>query len=150
VGYHCEYKRSGANGYINQAHESCDLDCKNDGTCYVGTRNATDAENSFDGNFDPNVLDRFQHCQCLEGSAGVFCEKIYQDCGDNHCYHDSVCQPATATEPEPYCSCTNNATHNFVGTSCQVHSTSFCTKSPGLNGHQFCTNKGQCLDIGSG
>jgi len=149
VGYHCEYHRSGASGLIGQAHDNCNLNCKNEGECYVGTRNATDAEMSFDAAFSGNVLDKFQHCRCPAGFAGIFCEKAYTTCGGGHCYHEAVCKDGAGTE-EPHCECEHNNTHSFVGASCQTHSTSFCTKSPGVNGHQFCTNNGQCKDIGNG
>lgn len=152
TGFHCEFP-------ISQLEPSdlddCSTVCVNNGTCQIGYRKPTADEVIINPDFDPNVLTRFEHCQCPDGFTGVNCELEYTSCGEDAAL---LCMFGECEEvqiddsgaTDVVCVCQNDEDQSYAGTACAQPATSFCTSSPGVNGRQFCTNNGTCVWIDDG
>jgi len=149
LGDRCEY-------HEGTVASRCSLNCLNGGRCQFGFRDITQAEQFYHTTVNPN--ENFQHCVCPDGYGGRYCEIQHDECGPSghFCYHGGSCKSLTSPQGDMtqyFCDCTNAADHRsdqYVGQMCHYPATSFCTKSPGVNGHPFCANNGKCLDQGNG
>ncbi|CAB9507402.1 Notch ligand involved in the mediation of Notch signaling (By similarity) [Seminavis robusta] len=136
-GPHCEYEHGKVPG--------CDLMCENDGHCRIGSKDypPNEAYREFWKTHDDN-----RYCACKPGYFGLQCEIQGQRCGDEHCFNGATCvdQEMGDGTTRHFCDCTtaNDRGSSFAGQRCESESTSFCTKLPDHNGHQFCVNGGQC------
>jgi len=154
TGVHCEIEKdheliqqlSGGTGI-------CNLECENGGKCQFGIK-------EIDYSFETQVQKGdhlYQHCLCSKGfkgeNCGIYEEELTMDskCGDDHCHHGGICSSTKNGYEMCDCSATNKIASNvaFAGRYCEVTSTSICnggSKKQGVNGKQFCTNYGTCVD----
>ena len=137
-GPHCEFEH----GHVPE----CDLTCENGGECRLGIKQYD--EELLDGFWDNH--ENYMTCDCPDGYFGNTCEKEGVPCGDKTCFNGAACEQALNVNGESafVCDCrtADTSTSSFAGDFCQSESTSFCTKTPGSNGHLFCTNGGICKD----
>ena len=137
-GPHCEFK-SGTT-------PECDMDCKNGGTCILGSKDLINDEERYQ--YWDHEGSKYMYCHCPDGFDGPNCEIEKAPCGDNHCFNGGTCIERSVDGTVLHhcdCSKTNNSGEkSFAGRFCQYEATSYCTKTSGLQGHLFCVNRGSC------
>ena len=137
-GPHCEFEH----GHVPE----CDLKCENSGECRLGIKEYD--EELLEGFWDNH--ENYMTCDCPDGYFGNKCEKEGVPCGDKTCFNGAACEQALNVNGETafVCDCrtADTDTISFAGDFCQSESTSFCTKTPGANGHLFCANGGTCKE----
>ena len=125
TGNSCEIQNS------NLVSPNCTKTCLNGGECHMS----------------PDDPFR-QVCICPTGFAGMYCEHLYEECGDGEliCLHGTKCVPPQAqAKPDWTCECQE-------GKACQQHRSSMCPSSDvatsvyrGMTSLLYCLNDGVCI-----
>ena len=141
-GPHCEYE-------TNEVPD-CYLDCRNGGSCILGTpsKNDLDLYSAF-WDIEAKAMEQNQFCRCKPGWYGQFCEVPSDSCGDQTCFYGSKCTESSVNGiPLYHCDCrfSNKGSVSFAGRFCQYEATMYCNEGEGngVNGDLFCVNNGTC------
>jgi hypothetical protein len=138
TGAHCEYHILKD---AEQIPSTCELDCKNGGSCQLGVPLQGGAAG---GSNTP--VSSLAYCLCPETFHGTTCQLAKSaPCGDEHiCYHGSTCIQGTGDDGSDifYCDCTtatSSTTARYAGQFCQYQATEICQDNVA-----FCVNDGTC------
>ncbi len=140
AGFHCEFKE-------NEIPD-CTLECDNGGVCEIGIRNPAEVD-LLRRIWSDEEISEHMRCLCPTGYGGPLCQAIFEECGENHCFHGGTCVITTTTiheesSTEFNCDCTTAGDrfgNRFAGDYCQEVSSAFCDEN---NDSLFCTNGGSC------
>mmetsp|Transcript_30558 Transcript_30558/g.46603 ORF Transcript_30558/g.46603 Transcript_30558/m.46603 type:complete len:668 (-) Transcript_30558:86-2089(-) len=156
-GPHCEFEGEEPveDSSINDKDISpvppCTLQCKNQGTCVLGSSGDTYGVHDLDHLYDTdtNSVQDFMSCLCLPGFGGKLCNIEKTECGAHHCFHGGTClsKEDSNGDTKNHCDCSTalESGHSYAGRFCQFKSNEFCGNSENDNGQIFCVNGGRCL-----
>jgi len=133
-GFYCEFKDP----------QDCTLDCKNGGTCVLGSEPDVSVDDAYW--YNPEKEDQYQYCQCADGFSGPLCESSGNEkCGDSECFNGGTCITRTIDGREVnHCDCrdASHAGKYYAGSYCQYEATAICNVSG--SSAFFCVNNGNC------